>query len=273
MPCAAEGDLASRTGRIRTSGRTARRTARRWRRGWRRSAGASGAGSRRSAAAGSSMSVTTRPALLDRRHHLGQRRAIAAGEDVFARSRDWCMPGPSLRPMACSSATPSGFRQRATVSKKVAIVADADMLEHADRDDAVERAGRPRGSPAARTHAVGQAFRRGARARFAQLLLRQRDAGHARAVVARQRQRHAAPAAADVQHRQPRAVQAELGGDVPLLGRSAPPPASRRRAGNRRRNTAGRDRGTGCRAARSGRSGAPRCAARAAPGCTGRCGA
>jgi hypothetical protein len=28
------------------------------------------------------------------------------------------LPGPSLRPMACSNATPFGFRQRATVLKK-----------------------------------------------------------------------------------------------------------------------------------------------------------
>ena len=37
-------------------------------------------------------------------------------------------------------------------------------------------------------------------------------------MIARQRQRQAAPAAADVQHRQVRPVEAELRGDVPLLG-------------------------------------------------------
>ena len=61
------------------------------------------------------------------------------------------MPGPSLRPMQCSSATPSGFRQRGHGVEERAIVADADMLEHADRDDPVEAAIHARGSPAART--------------------------------------------------------------------------------------------------------------------------
>ena len=98
------------------------------------------------------------------------------------------------------------------------VITDADMLEHADRDDAIERAvhraiveqleGTRSSSPSA-----------AARAALPQLLGRQRDAGHARAVVARQRQRQAAPAAADVQHREIRAGRAELGGDVPLLGR------------------------------------------------------
>jgi hypothetical protein len=53
---------------------------------------------------------------------------------------------------------------------------------------------------------------------FRQLLLRQGNPRHPSSVVARQRQRHAAPAAADIQHAQVRPVQAQLGGDVTLFG-------------------------------------------------------
>ncbi len=66
-------------------------------------------------------------------------------------------------------------------------------------------------------HAVFQPLRAGARLRFRKLLGRQRDAGDAGAVVAREREREAAPAAADVEHRQARPVEQQFRGDVPLL--------------------------------------------------------
>ena len=71
--------------------------------------------------------------------------------------------------------------------------------------------------PQLELHAVLQPLGRGAGPRFGELLLRQRDAGDMCAEVARQGQRHAAPAATDIQHAQSRPVQAQLGGDVPLL--------------------------------------------------------
>ncbi len=46
--------------------------------------------------------------------------------------------GPSERPIECSSITPSSSRQLGAFAEIGVVVADADMLEHADRDDAVE---------------------------------------------------------------------------------------------------------------------------------------
>ena len=99
-----------------------------------------------------------------------------------------------------------------------AVVHHADMLEHADRDDAVEPLGHRAVVQQLERHAVRQPLGRGARPRLGQLLGREGDAGDARAMLARQGQRQPAPAAADVQHVQVRPVQAQLGGDVPLLG-------------------------------------------------------
>ena len=93
------------------------------------------------------------------------------------------------------------------------------MFEHAHRDDAVEP---PVHRPVVEQferHAVRQTLSRGAVACLGQLLGGQRDAGDARAVIARQGQCQAAPAAADIKHRQVRAGQAKLGGEVALLGR------------------------------------------------------
>ena len=67
-------------------------------------------------------------------------------------------------------------------------------------------------------HAVLQPLGPGSGPGFGELFLRQGDAGDMRAEIARQGQRHAAPAAADVQHPQSGPVEAQLGGDVALLG-------------------------------------------------------
>src|SRR5258708_4744854 len=101
--------------------------------------------------------------------------------------------------------------------KERIIEADADMLEHADRDDTVEGAGyvaiveRLEG---------GGAFHLsfpGALARYCELLLRKRDARDPGAADLRGIERKSAPAAADVE--KPVSVfEQQLCGEVPLLG-------------------------------------------------------
>ena len=101
--------------------------------------------------------------------------------------------------------------------EKRPIVTDTNMLEHADRDDTIKRAMHGAIVEQLERNTVLQSFGGGARRRFLKLLGRQRDAGHARAVVPCQRQREPAPAASDIQHREIRTIETELGGDVPLL--------------------------------------------------------
>ena len=77
------------------------------------------------------------PGALDRRQHLGQRRDVAAGEDVFG--------DPRIGDAGPFGAADRMQQHHAVVGEQVGafaeervVVADADMLEHADRDDAVE---------------------------------------------------------------------------------------------------------------------------------------
>ena len=79
------------------------------------------------------------PRALDRRQHFGQRRDVAAGEDVFRDPRIGD-DGTLLRPIECSSITPSSASKTRAFAEESVVEADADMLEHADRDDAVELA-------------------------------------------------------------------------------------------------------------------------------------
>ena len=51
------------------------------------------------------------------------------------------LPGGSMRPIECSSITPSSASSSFDLAEEVAIVGGADMLEHADGDDAVEGTG------------------------------------------------------------------------------------------------------------------------------------
>jgi hypothetical protein len=83
------------------------------------------------------MSVAIRPDFSIGRQHLGQAGRVAAGEDVFGD------PGiGAAGPVAAAD----GVQQRHAVRLQAARdgveegrgSADADMLEHADRDDAVE---------------------------------------------------------------------------------------------------------------------------------------
>ena len=68
--------------------------------------------------------------------------------------------------------------QLGAVAEEGVVVADADMLEHADRDDAVEVSPARRDSPAGGTRrAPARLFSAGALVGDRKLLARQRDAG------------------------------------------------------------------------------------------------
>ena len=103
-------------------------------------------------------------------------------------------------------------------AEEAAVMGDADMLEHADGDDAVDR-----GVPVAVVHQfeadlVFEPGGAGAGAGLFELLGAEGDAGDAGAVVAGEGDGEAAPAGADVQHVEARAVEVELGGDVADFG-------------------------------------------------------
>ena len=74
------------------------------------------------------------------------------------------------------------------------------MLEHADRDDAVEMSHHLPVIAQQELDPVPKLGLLGATLRDLELLLGKRDAGHLHIGLARQRQRQAAPAAADIQH-------------------------------------------------------------------------
>jgi hypothetical protein len=90
------------------------------------------------------------------------------------------------------------------------------MLEHADRNDAVERAFDIPVVDQFEAHTVRDPGLGGAAARDLELLFRQCDAEHVHIGDAFEVQRHAAPAAADVEHGLPR-LQGQFRSDVRLL--------------------------------------------------------
>ena len=92
----------------------------------------------------------------------------------------------------------------------------AHVFEHADRDDAVVEPGFLAVVAQRETHARAQPLRFGTGACHLELLGRQRQPGHVHAVMARQIQRQAAPAAADVEHAQA-GLQQEFCGDMAFL--------------------------------------------------------
>ena len=92
-----------------------------------------------------------------------------------------------------------------------------DMLEHANRHDPVEALVHHPVVQQLERDAIGQPLGLGPRPGLAQLFGGQGDPGDPGAIVSREGQRHAAPAATNVEHRQTGPVQAELGGDVALL--------------------------------------------------------
>ena len=93
----------------------------------------------------------------------------------------------------------------------------ADMLEHADRHDAIETSSDVAIVLQPDIDAVGEARLRDAPPGRLELGLRQRDAGDTGAGDARQIERQTAEAAADVEHVLP-GLDNQLGGDVAFLG-------------------------------------------------------
>ena len=93
---------------------------------------------------------------------------------------------------------------------------DADMLEHADRDDAIVLPGGLAIVEQLEVHAVGKAGIGGAALRHFELLGREGEAGDGDAAFAREIEREAAPAAADIEHALPRLEQ-QLRRDMALL--------------------------------------------------------
>ena len=95
------------------------------------------------------------PRPLDDRHDLGQRRRIAAGEDVFAQPRVG-----RARPVHAADRMqqrdPVGRQQLVDLAEERRVLADPDMLEHADRDDAVVAAGFLAVIAQVKPHTVGQ---------------------------------------------------------------------------------------------------------------------
>ena len=209
-----------------------------------------------------------------------ERRRIAAGEDVFRR------PG-----VGGAGAIGAGDRvdEGDAIGLQEALhrleilpeVRQADMFEHADRDDAVELAGDAAIVDELELHLVGDAHRGGLVAGVFELFLRQGDAQHFGARDLVEEARHAAPAAADVEDfLAGLEVQFRRDmGEFRLLRRLE---AGLRRFEIGAAVLAVRDRGTGHRAGRRGRNGARRCAStggrssigrttpRPGPGATGR---
>ena len=153
--------------------------------------------------------------LLDRLEHLRQRRRVGAREDVLAE------PGAGRAGRAhvadgVQQHHPVVLEQIVDLGEELAVVADADVLEHADRDDAVVAVVVLAVVAQFEAHAVRQPGPARLLGRQRVLLARQRDAGDAHVLHRRQVQRQITPAAADVEHLQA-GLQVELGGDQPQL--------------------------------------------------------
>ena len=153
---------------------------------------------------------------LDGGKHFRQRGNVTAGENVFGDPR--VGDARSFRPTdgVQHHHAVVGEQFRAALEVGVVVI-DPDMFEHADRDDALEGAGRIAIVLQAEFRTVGQILFPGARIGDAQLFFRQGNTGHLRAGHLRQIKAHAAPSAADVEHALIRLDQ-QLGGEVALLG-------------------------------------------------------
>ena len=114
---------------------------------------------------------------------------------MYLRIQGLVAPGPSMRPIACSSATPSGASSAFQLGEEGAVMVDADMLEHADRDDAVILSGLLAVVAQMKPDPVGEPGGGGAPRRDLVLLDRQRQPGDVDAAFAGEIEREAAPAA------------------------------------------------------------------------------
>ena len=92
------------------------------------------------------------------------------------------------------------LQQRRAFVEEGAVVVDADMLEHADRDDAVEALREVAVVPDLEMNAVFQPFRAGAFGGDRVLFGRQRDAEHVGLEALGEIEPEPAPAGADVEH-------------------------------------------------------------------------
>ena len=102
--------------------------------------------------------------LLDGREHLGQGRRVGAGEDVLAKPR----ARRARRAHVADGVQEHDavvVEERVDPGEELRVVADADVLEHADRDDAVEAVLHLAVVLQVEAHAVGEA-RAGAPSRW-----------------------------------------------------------------------------------------------------------
>src|SRR5262249_33477080 len=139
----------------------------------------------------------------------------AAGEDVFAQPR----VGRARRRRAADRVEQGDSvvgQQLLHLAEERAVVARADMLEHADRDDAVVAAGLLAIVAGGEARALGATDRRGAVVRNIELLARQRDAGDVRLADGGEIEPKPAPARTDVEdlHAGP---EQQLRGEMTLL--------------------------------------------------------
>ena len=95
------------------------------------------------------------PGLFDDRHDLGDRRRIAPGEDVFAQPRVG-RARPVAAPDRVEQGDPVGLEQRVHPVEESRILVDPDMLEHADRDDAIVASGFLAVVAQVKTHPIGE---------------------------------------------------------------------------------------------------------------------
>ena len=110
-----------------------------------------------------------------------------------------------------------GLQQRRAFVEEGAVVVDADMLEHADRDDAVEALGKVAIVPELEMHVVVETLGLGALGGDRVLFGRERDAEHVGLEASCQIEAEPAPAGADVEHGLA-GLHPQLRGDVALLG-------------------------------------------------------
>ena len=131
---------------------------------------------------------------LEHVHHLAQGRRVGARENALVD------PGVHQRRLIAADAVHEAAafrRQRAAHQRaEILVVALADVLEHADRDERVVRARQIAVVVLDELDLAVEAELLGPRARVRDLLLRDVEAAHAHAVVLRHEQREAAPAAA-----------------------------------------------------------------------------
>src|SRR6202167_4532115 len=153
---------------------------------------------------------------LDRRQNFRKSGDVAAGENVFR------YPGIGD---ARRSATANGVQNKdAIIAENVCALAkvrvvksDADVLEHADRNDAIKPAGDVAIVLEAKDGVVGSALFQRPLAGAGVLFARKSDAGRAGAGHAGEIKRHSTPTTADVEHIGA-GLNEKLGGKVTLLG-------------------------------------------------------